>query len=203
MAEELQSLLERIQSESVEKAEKKAEEIVAKAKEKAAGIVKDAEAEAKQKLEKADADAQAYTQRSQKTLEQSARDLLITVGNGVENLFSKLVKESVNETLKGDVLSSMLGKICDASSIEQGVEISVNEADQKAVADYFNAKFAQAVKDGGVEIKTDNEIIKGFTVGLKGQDVYTDFTAEAIAEALMKFLRPQLAEIVSEAAKQD
>ena len=58
------------------------------------------------------------------------------------------------------------------------------------------------VKKDGVEIKTDNEIIKGFTVGLKGQDVYIDFTSEAIAEALMKFLRPQLADIVNEAANQ-
>jgi V/A-type H+-transporting ATPase subunit E len=202
MAEELQSLLERIQKESVEKAEKQADEIVVKAKDKAAALVKNAEEKAKQSLEKADVDAIAFTERSKKTLEQSARDLLITVGCGVENLFEKLVNGAVANALSADVVTKMLDKICDTSSIKQGVSISVNDADQKAIVEFFNAKLAEAVKNGGVEIKTDNEIIKGFTVSLKGQDVYIDFTREAIAEALMKFLRPQLADIVSKAANQ-
>jgi len=202
MAEELQNLLERIQKESVEKAEQQADELIAAAKKKAATIVEEAKAKAEQSLKQADVDAEAFTARSKKTLEQAARDLLITVGNGIESLFTKLVKDSVDAGLSSDVVADMLSKICDASSLKDGVDIALNEEDQKKVVAFFNAKFADAVKKGDVVIKTDNEIIKGFTVALKNEDVYTDFTGEAIAEALMKFLRPQLAEIVQEAAKQ-
>ncbi len=200
MAEELQSLLERIQKESMGRAEKQADEIVAQAKEKAAVLIQAAEEKAKQALEKAAIDAIAFTERSQKTLAQAARDLLLTVGCGVETLFEKLVSDAVADALSVEVVAKMLMKICDTSSMKQGISISMSGADQKKIVEYFNAKLAEAVKRGGVEIKTDNEIIKGFTVALKGQDVYTDFTREAIAEALMKFLRPRLADIVREAA---
>ncbi len=196
MAEELESLLERIQKDAVDKAQKQADELIAKAKEKAAALVKEAEEKAKQSLAKADTDALAFAERSKKTLEQAARDLLITVGRGVESLFSSMVRESVDQAMTGDVIAGLLGKLCEGGMQEQDLTVSVNEQDQEAVVNYFNAKFAEAMKNGQVTIQTDNEIIKGFTVGLKGQDVYTDFTDEAIAEALMKFLRPQLAEIV-------
>lgn len=198
MAEELQSLLERIQSDTVEKAGKQAEEIVAKAREKAAGLVKDAEEKARQTLAQADTDAQAFAERSRKTLEQAARDLLITVGSGVEDLFSRMVRDSVDQAMSGDVIAGLLGKLCEAGMKNESLVVSVSEEDKAAVVKYFNAQFADAVKNGKVTIQTDNEIIKGFTVGVKGQDVYTDFTDEAIAEALMKFLRPQLAEIVGQ-----
>ncbi|MDD2237246.1 MAG: hypothetical protein PHG65_08595, partial [Kiritimatiellae bacterium] len=131
-----------------------------------------------------------------KTLEQAARDLLITVGRGVESLFASMVRESVDQAMSGDVIAGLLGKLCEGGMQDQELTVSVNEQDQEAVVKFFNAKFAEAMKNGQVTIQTDNEIIKGFTVGLKGQDVYTDFTDEAVAEALMKFLRPQLAEIV-------
>ena len=181
MAEELQSLLERIQKESIDKAEKQADEIVAKAKEKAAALVKNAEEKAKKRLEKADVDAVAYTERSQKTLEQSARDLLITVGSGVETLFGKLVNGAVADALSADMVTRMLGKICDTSSIKQGIRVMRERCRPETRSlNYFNAKLAEAVKNGGVEIKTDNEIIKGFTVGLKGQDVYIDFTVRRL-----------------------
>lgn len=198
MAEELQSLLERIQSDTVEKAGKQAEEIVAKAREKAAGLVKDAEEKARQTLTQADTDAQAFAERSRKTLEQAARDLLITVGSGVESLFARMVRDSVDQAMSGDVIAGLLGKLCEAGMKNESLVVSVSEEDKAAVVKYFNAQFADAVKNGKVMIQTDNEIIKGFTVGVKGQDVYTDFTDEAIAEALMKFLRPQLAEIVGQ-----
>ncbi|MDD4735677.1 MAG: ATPase [Kiritimatiellae bacterium] len=196
MAEELQGLLERIQKDAVEKAQTQADELIAKAKEKSAALVKEAEEKAAQSLAKADTDAQAFAERSKKTLEQAARDLLITVGRGVESLFASMVRESVDQAMSGDVIAGLLGKLCEGGMQDQELTVSVNEQDQEAVVKFFNAKFAEAMKNGQVTIQTDNEIIKGFTVGLKGQDVYTDFTDEAVAEALMKFLRPQLAEIV-------
>lgn len=196
MAEELQSLLERIQKDAVEKAQKQADEIVAKAKEKAAALVKEAEEKARQNLAKADTDAKAFTERSNKTLEQAARDLLITVGSGVESLFAAMVRNSVDQAMTGDVIAGLLGKLCQNVAQGDAMVATLNEQDQAAVVKYFNAQFAEAMKNGGVTIKSDNEIIKGFTVGVKGKDVYTDFTDQAIAEALMKFLRPQLAEII-------
>ena len=94
MAEDLQALMERIQKDAVEKAELAAADIISKAKDKAAEIVKAAEDEAKAKLENADKEAQAFTERSERTLEQSARDLLLSVGKNLDKKILDLLSSS-------------------------------------------------------------------------------------------------------------
>ena len=118
MAEELQHLIDRIQKEAIDTAEKQAQEIVARAKQKAAQIIKEAEQKAKANLAKADRDAQAYTARSIKPLEQAARDLLITVGQGVENILSDLVAEAVEEAMGIELIEKVITKIAEACAAQ-------------------------------------------------------------------------------------
>ncbi|OGV41289.1 MAG: hypothetical protein A2X46_01855 [Lentisphaerae bacterium GWF2_57_35] len=206
MAEELQHLIERIQKEAVDTGEKQAATLVSQAKEKAAAIVKDAEDKARAFLQKAERDAEAFTERSTKTLSQAARDLLITVGEGVSNILSELVANSVDKALDAQVLQKMLVKMVESYAAKGGsetrLEVLISPEDQKQLADFFNEQYNQKLKNG-VEIRTDKNIIKGFRVGFANGQVYHDFTKDAIAEALSNFLRPQLAEIVHRAAKED
>jgi len=196
MAEELQSLLDRIQKDAVDTADQKAAELISQAKEKAASIIKDSEAQAKQNLEKADADAQAFAERSTRTLEQASRDLLISIGGGVQEIFAELVKNAVSESMKPAVIEQMLVKLASAYAEGQDeLSVMLSEEDKKNLTDFFAGAFKKAVK-GDVQVCADSEVIKGFKVSLKGNDVYNDFTEEAVAESLMHFLRPQLAEIV-------
>ena len=83
MAEELQNLLERIQKDGVQKAEEESEKILARAREKAATLLKDAEKNAAAATEKAEQDAEQFMARSKKTLEQAARDVILSVGDAV------------------------------------------------------------------------------------------------------------------------
>lgn len=205
MAEELQPLLDQIRKEGVEKAEREAAEILTQAKDKAAQIVRDAEARAKELVAKAEADSEVYTQRSIATLEQAARDVLITVGQGIENIIADIVVESTEEALRIEVLEEMMVKMVQSYTEKQGetrVEMLVSEADQKALETFFKAKYADKMMHG-LQIHTDKEILKGFKVSYADDHVYLDFTQEAIAEALIVFLRPKLAEIVGRVAKGD
>lgn len=204
MAEELQHLIDRIRGEAVDEGQKKADEIVSQAREKAADIVSGSEKEAKANLAKAEKDAEVYTQRSQKALEQAARDLLITVGQGVENILSDLVAESLEEAMNVEVLEQMLVKMAEAKAEKPNVdqvELLVSEKDQDELVKFFAARYKEKMAHG-VRIHTDNEILKGFKVSLEEGRVYQDFTREAIAEALNNFLRPHLSEIVSRVAKE-
>jgi V/A-type H+-transporting ATPase subunit E len=203
MAEELQPLLDQIRKEGVEKAETEAAEILAQAKEKAAQTVRDAEAKAKALVAKAEADAEVFTQRSITTLEQSARDLLITVGQGIENIISEIVAESTAEALNIKVLEQMLVNMAKSCAEQQGetrIEMLVSEADQKELVKFFAAKYSDQMGHG-IELHVDSEILKGFKVSFADEHAYLDFTQEAIAEALTAFLRPKLAEIVGRVAK--
>lgn len=206
MAEELQHLIERIQKEAVEKAEQDAAEIISKAKEKAAAIVREAEAKAKATLEKAEKDAQAFTERSRRTLEQAARDLLISVGQGVENILKDIVAEAVDKALSIDVLKQMLVKMAEAYAARAGsetrIDLLISPRDKEELIRFFAEQYRQRLLHG-VEIHVDNELFKGFRVSFVQDHVYHDFSKQAIAEALTQFLRPQLAEIVHRVAQEE
>ena len=206
MAEELQHLIDRIQKEAVQAAEDKAGHILSQAKEKAAAMVKDAEAKAKASLAKADKDAEAFTERSTKALEQAARDLLISVGQGVENILQDIVDESVDKALSLDVLKQMLVKMAEAYAQRQGdesrIELLISEQDQKELIQFFADQY-KAKMLHGVEVHVDSSVFKWFKVSFVDSHVYHDFTKEAIAESLVSFLRPQLAEIVHRVARKE
>jgi len=203
MSAELQPLLDRIQKEAVEKAEQQAGEILRAAREKAQALVKEAEAEAGRRLEKADKDAQAFTERSNRTLEQTARDVLITVGKGVDTILADLVREEVNQALKPDVVQQMLVAMADRYAQAAGdgasMDVLVNPEHKDALIAFFREKYRGRLA-GGVQVRGDRDVFRGFQVSFRGGKVYHDFTGEAIAAALTGFLRPQLADVVQRAA---
>ncbi len=203
MAEELQYLIERIQKEAVDSAEQQAARLMAQSKEKAAAVVREAEEKAEAILRKAEQDAQVFTERSMRTLDQAARDLLITVGQGVENIVADLVAEATGEALKPQVLEQMLVKIAEAYAAKGGaesrIEMLVSPADQQELVKFFAERYRQKLVHG-IELHADSHIVKGFKVSCVDGHAFHDFTREAIAESLAHFLRPKLAEIVHRAA---
>jgi len=204
MAAELQPLLEQIRKEGVEKAEAQAAEILAQAKAKAAQTVREAEAKAKELVVKAQADAVVYTERSTATLEQAARDLLITVGQGIENIIADIVAESVDSALRIEVLEQMMMNMAQCCAVNHGetrIELLISQKDQDDLVKFFAQKYREKMVHG-LELHVDNGILKGFRVSFADDHVYLDFTNEAIAGALTAFLRPKLAEIVSRVAKE-
>lgn len=205
MAVELQHLIDRLHREGVEKAEREAEQILARAKAHAASLVQEAEATASVRLEQAEREAQGYLERSTRTLEQAARDLLITVGQGVEGIVQDIVAEATNRALDRDTLKEMMVKIVQAyterNGAENRIEFLISESDRQEILDFFIDQYRQHLISG-VTIKPDRDVFRGFRVVLDGERVYHDFTKPAIAEALANFLRPHLAEIVHRAARE-
>jgi V/A-type H+/Na+-transporting ATPase subunit E len=204
MAVELQHLIDRINREAIEKADEERERILAHAKERAATLVREAEAAAKARLEKADLDAQVYVERSTRTLEQAARDLLITVGQAVEGIVQGIVGEATGDALDPATLRQMMVKMAQAYAERNGtegrIEFLIGESDKEEIMAFFAEQYRQHLVSG-LTVKPDRDVIKGFRVILKDERIYHDFTKPAIAEALGNFLRPHLAEIVHRAAR--
>ena len=198
MAEDLQALMERIQKDAVDKAELEATSIISKAKEKAAEIVKAAEQEAQAKLEQADKDAEAFTERSERTLEQSARDLLLSVGKNLEKMILDLLGLQVEKSLDETTVKSMLLSI--AKSYSSDIEVDFSEADAAKLTSFVMGEFAKQLK-AGVKVESDKGVKFGFRVKLNQGKVSHEFTEAAMAESLSALLRPQLAKIVNKAAQ--
>jgi len=199
MAEELQALIDRIQREAVDTGEQQAAKIVAQAREKAAALVKEAEAKASTIVEKANQEAQQVALRGEQALAQAARDLLITVGGGVEKIFARLIAESVDQAMTAETLPAMLTRVVETYVAEggkaQSLEVLLNPADQAALETFFKKQFAGALEKG-LSISADPRTGKGFKVRLRDKHIEYDFSSEAIAEAVANFLRPALAETV-------
>ena len=204
MAEELQHLIDRIRKEAIAEAEAEANHLVSQARDKAAQLVKEAEDQAKAHLAKAEKEVEVFVRRSKRTLEQAARDVLITVGQGIENILHDIVNETLDEALDADLIQQMLLKIaesyCARQEKESRIEYLISEADQNAIVRFFSEEYRKQLIQG-VQIHTDNGILKGFRVSFKDEHVYHDFTRPAIAEALGQFLRQHLSEIVHRAAR--
>ena len=198
MAEELKHLIEQIQKEGVDKANEQADTILSQAKEKAARIVAEAEHKAAEKLKKAKLESEAMAERSIKTLEQATRDLLITVGQGCEKVVAETLGKEIDNSFSTELLQKMISDV-----VAQGrgdMEFTVSETDAAALASFCAEQAKKSGKE--IELLSDSEILSGFKVGFKNENVYLDYTGEAVANALAAFLRPELAKTVSRVARE-
>lgn len=205
MPEELKSLLDRIQKDGVEKAEAEAEKILSEAKERAAGIVSEAEKAAQAAREQAEQDAAAFMERAAKSLEQAARDVVLSVSEAVNSALATMVNHSVSKALTPDTLKQMLVSVveayCSGKEGQSRIEVLLPPDRQKEVVDLFMAEFKEGLKDG-IEIKSDEGVVSGFRVSLVDDQLEHDFSGQAIADALCQLIRPHIGEIVRNSLKE-
>jgi len=188
MSEDLQSLLEKINREGVEKANAKAEEIVSAAKAKAEATVKAARAEAeaaKAESEKAAAD---YAARAAETISQAARDTILKVGEAVTRLLTELLAKDVEKALGDPTTVQKL--------VGEAIQGLVGKTEVAVPAKLAPALKAQLAAQGNFTVVTDDTLGTGFAVRLDNGRVEHAFTGEAIATELARRLRPDLAKLV-------
>ena len=186
--EDLQSLLEKINREGVEKADAEAKRIVDEAKAKADKIVKDALAEAEKSKADAEANAKTYADRAAETIRQSARDITIGVKDAVTALLEKLLAQNVDKALADEKTAT--GLVADAiKGLTGSVEIA-------APAKLASALKAQLAAQSNIKVVLDETLDTGFAVKLDGGRIEHAFTGEVIAGELAKRLRPDLAKLL-------
>ena len=188
MSEDLQSLLEKINRDGVEKAKADAARIIAEAKAKADALVKSAAEEA----ERAKADekkaAEDYTARAEETIGQAARDTVLKVKASVSALLENALAKDVDRALSDEKTVTAL--VADAiKGLVGPVEVAVSPKLAAALK-------AQLAAQGSVTVVTDEDIGAGFSVKTDGGRVEHTFTEAAIATEIAKRLRPELAKLV-------
>lgn len=186
--EDLQSLLEKINRDGVEKAEAEAARIVAEAQAKADALVKNAVAEAEKAKADAEKSAEASAARAAETIRQSARDVVLGVKDALTALFERLLVQDVDKALSDEKTSAAL--VAEAIKGLTGPgEIACGEK----LAHALNAQLAAL---GSFTIVTDDTLGTGFAIKLDGGRVEHAFTGEVIAGELAKRLRPDLAKLL-------
>ena len=186
--EDLQSLLEKINRDGVEKADAKGRKIVEEATAKAEAIVKAAQDEAAKAKAEAEKESAAYAARAAETIRQSARDIILSVRDTVTSMMEKLLAKDVekalaNEKTATDLVATAIRELAGPGEISCGTRLAA-------------ALKAQLAATRGFTVVTDDSVGAGFTVRQDGGRIEHAFTEEVIAEELAKRLRPDLAKLV-------
>ncbi|MEI6451661.1 MAG: hypothetical protein WCP98_17185 [Actinomycetes bacterium] len=205
MDEQLQSLLDRIRHEGVERAEVEAARIIGAANERAGRIVVEAEAEADGLRRGAEADAEASRERAEKALEQAGRDFLLALRKSIEAILRETLRDTVATALTPDVVADMLVRLAEAYAAhdmnESRVDVLLAPEDREAIAALVMRKYRDLVNQG-LTLRADERLDKGFKVSFVDDNLYHDFSLSALAEALAPVLKPPLGEIVARAARE-
>ena len=201
MASELQSLLDKIQSDGVAKADAEAARIIADAKTKAAGIVAEAEAKARAATKQSEAEVALFQQRAEQAVKQAARDVLLSVKVDLDQTLQRVFLAKISEALTPDVLRGLIADVVRAYSASpeaaQGIDVALPPDQVEGVKALVLKEARQVAAAGGLRIAPNDDVRAGFRVTLANGRIEYDFTASALQAALAKFLRPALVKIIT------
>ncbi len=197
---QLKELIEKIKSEGVKTAEEQASEIIRDAEQKAETIIANAESQAKIARDKASADAARFEATGNEALKQASRDLIISTNKKLEEIFGRLLKNEVDEVLKGSFLESVIMTVVKNWKNDlTDMSVLLPSADLKKLESGLKSKISNEIK-GSLDIKPLSGIDSGFRVSSKDGSAYFDFTGEGVSELLSQLLNPGIATLLQEAA---
>jgi len=186
--EDLQSLLEKINREGIEKADAESKRIVDEARAKADRILKEATDEADKIRSTAEKDAAAFAERASETIRQASRDIVLGTHDAVTALLERLLSKDIDKALSDETAATSL-VLAAVRELTGPGEITCG------------AKLAQTLKAqlsalGAFTVVTDEAMGTGFNVKLDGGRIEHTYTGEVIAAELARHLRPDLAKML-------
>lgn len=187
----LESLIAKIKKDGIEEAKAQAQEILDKAHSQAKALLDAARKEAEAVVAQAEKKAQQLTDNAEAALRQASRDLLLTLRQEITKMFEALIKEKIDGQLEAGFIKELILKFVAVWPKKDDVsfEVLLSQEDAKNLQNSLAASLKEAAEKT-IEIKVSKNISKGFRIGVKGQNIYYDFSDEAILEALKVFLNP-------------
>ena len=200
MAEQLQELIERINREGVESAEKKAHDIISQAEEQAKQTIDAAENKAKEITEQTESDAKRTTESAEKAIQQSFRNVMLSLKEEIRKYFNGILSSEIRDALSKDKLSEIIlavaKKCADQIRGETEVKILVSPGDAKKLSEDLLSRFKKEV-GAGLTIKPVPTIDAGFMISFDGGESSYDFTDRGLQELLSTYISTELKEIIA------
>jgi V/A-type H+-transporting ATPase subunit E len=199
---QLQELLGRIKRDGVDAARLEAERLLAEAQTQKKATLQAAEREAAAIVEGARADAKRAEESGKAALTQASRDLLLAFRDRLQALLQKVVRADTAAVYGAEVLAEALPAVLKALAAGGAEDLAVLLP--PAVLKKLEARFASllaAELKGGLELKPSDDVAVGVRISEKGGAAYYDFSGEAVAELLSRYLNARLAETLRDAAR--
>ncbi|MFH1202004.1 MAG: hypothetical protein V1674_03840 [Candidatus Omnitrophota bacterium] len=194
----LESLIEKIKKDGIQEAKKTSKDIIDQAKLEANQIIEQARRQAQDTAREAQKEAQKSKHNTEDSLRQASRDLILVLKEELAHLFDRILKQEISRDLSPEFLKQLITKMIDKWTPKEGVslEVVLSKKDKEDLEKLLLSSLKTEVKKG-IEIKIGQTIDKGFSIGIKGENLYYDFTDESILEALKQFLNPAISEMLN------
>ncbi|HBR13921.1 MAG TPA: hypothetical protein DD723_00025 [Candidatus Omnitrophica bacterium] len=203
MSQQVQELIDKIKSEGIQSAEQKAKEIEQQAQKKAGSIVMEATKQAQQIIAEAKTEILKIQKSSQTASIQASRDMLLSLRKEIQSALQKIISHQVHDTLTTENLAHILGlivqKTLEGQNEEKDILVCLNPHDLEKLKAGFMAKLQHQLKQQ-VKFQSAEDIGKGFLISFDGGKSSFDFTDVALSEYLARFVNPQVASLIKEAA---
>jgi V/A-type H+-transporting ATPase subunit E len=196
MSEELQSLLEKINSDGVMKANAQRAPIIAKAEADAEAIVAEARKKAEELKKEAEVEAETLQKRAESAINQAARDVVLKLKAELESRISAAVAGAAEETMTPAFMAELV-KSLGASFLADP------DADVTVIASVKDAAALDAALKGALvsslkkqpRVLAESTIRGGMEVNFTGSELYFDFSTEALTGLLAEYTAPKIAAI--------
>ena len=200
MAEELQSLLERIQNEGVKKAEDQKEQILADAKTQAEQIIAKATSEAEALRKSAAEDATKSEVRAKSAIQQATRDILLALKSDLQDRLQSVVKGCVGEAMTAESMKKFLDDMVSASKaqgvdVDAGVEVLINAKDAEEMTKLLHGGLLNKLK-ATPQISISKDFAAGIQIGFKADEVFLDLSDDALTDLVCAYVGPKLTALI-------
>jgi len=197
MAEDIKSLIEKINQEGIAAAEKKAKEIEEKARQEAERILAKAKREAETMLNNTKEQILKMREEEKASLTQAGRDLLLTLKEEINTMLQKIIVRELRDMLTPENLFKILSSAIKGSCVKEQTDIiiSLDKEDVRALESGFLAKLKAEIKKEIILMPSET-IGAGFVISFDAGKSQFDFSEEALAEYIGAYLKPKLKEIL-------
>ncbi|MCC8017259.1 MAG: hypothetical protein LIO39_01455 [Lachnospiraceae bacterium] len=199
----LQELIDKIKSDGVGAGEKEAAARIEDANASAEKIIADAKAEEARLMAEARDENDRLVRASEDAIRQAGRNQLISFRDSVTKELDAVIGEAVAESYSRETLLTLIPKVVEEwakNPDTDDIEVLLGSEDLSAIEGSLTAALKQRLC-AGVTLRADDSVDSGFRIAAKGGSAYYDYSAEAVAELLSRYLNPRVAALMKEASK--
>ncbi len=197
MTEEIKGLIEKIYQEGVKSAQDKASDILDEAKRHSQDIIEKAKAQAEEIVAAAKDEASRLEKNTNALLQQTGRDLLLSLKKEINAILERLLIERVRAALDIDELAKLLIILIKEHNAKGKAEIALllKKEDCEKIEKYFLSELKDQVRKG-ITLRASEDIQAGFIISYDAGKSYYDFSDKALADYLGSYIKPQLGKIL-------
>ena len=193
MSDQIQPLLERIQSEGLNQSREERTKVLADAQSKAEAVITEAKKQAAQIISDAENQAEARLAQGTTTLEQAARDLLLKLRSEMARQINLAAEKAAAASLGSEeIISTILPELAKSGSGDLSLEAA------SPLAEKVEKLLPALLKDAGKEGKIimNQKTGAGCRLHFEESAEVIDFSSQAVADWLSQNLRSDVATLL-------